>query len=144
MAIWHKLLYWIGLRPNPGPRTYEIAESLHVSIATLAKHEGRPEHDLIPDILAAGLTQYSENDKIWKKWESLTPREQEATALLCLGLTNKQIAVQMGVTAAAIKFHLRNVYSKFQVVNRSQLRRILSGWDFSAWAKSPRRYHRIG
>src|SRR5215210_2487175 len=106
MSIWHRLLYWIGLRPTPGPRKYEIAEPLQVSLKTLAQHEGRPEHDLLPDILAAGLTQYSTNDRLWKKWESLTPREQEATAFVCLGYSNGQIAFRMGITEAGVKFHL--------------------------------------
>lgn len=141
MAIWHTLLSWIGLRSNSGPRKYEIAEALQVSITTLANHEGRPEHELLPDILAAGLTQYSTNDKIWKKWESLTPREQEVTALVCLGFTNGQMAVRMGVTEAGVKFHLGNVYSKFKVKSRAKLRQKLTGWDFSGWVKPPRDFH---
>ena len=141
MSLWQRLLYWIGLRPTPGPRKYEIAEPLQVSLKTLAEHEGRPEHDLLPDILAAGLTQYSTNDRLWKKWESLTPREQEATALVCLGFTNGQIASRMGITLAGVKFHLRNVYLKFEVQNRTKLRQTLSGWDFSAWMRSPNGSH---
>jgi len=43
MSIWQRLLYLIGLRPNPGPRTYEISESLQVTLSTFAQHEGRPE-----------------------------------------------------------------------------------------------------
>ena len=74
MSIWQRLLYWIGLRPDPGPRTYEISESLQVTLSTIAKHEGRPEHELIPDLLAAGLTQYVSKDKLWNKWHSLTAR----------------------------------------------------------------------
>ena len=92
--------------------------SLHLykyPLQTLAKHEGRPEDELFPDILAAGLTQYSTNDRIWKKWEALTPREQEVTALVCLGYTNGQMAARMGITEAGVKFHLRNVYAKFEV-----------------------------
>jgi DNA-binding CsgD family transcriptional regulator len=143
MAIWDTLLYWIGLRPTPGPRTYEITESLHVSLTTLAQHEGRPEHELLPDILAAGLTQYSTKDRIWKKWESLTPREQEVTALVCLGYTNGQVAVRMGITEAGVKFHLRNVYSKFQVKNRGKLRQKLAGWDFTGWLKLSQSFHLV-
>ena len=122
MSILQKLLYWIGLRSNPGPRKYEIAESLLVSITTLARHEGRPEHELLSDIVAAGLTQYSTNDKILKNWESLTSREQEVTAWVCLGYTTGQMAAFMGVTQATVKFHLGNVYSKFEVKNRAKLR----------------------
>jgi DNA-binding CsgD family transcriptional regulator len=123
------------LRPTPGPRTYEIAEPLQVSLTTIAKHEGRPEHDLLPDILAAGLTEYVTNDRLWQKWESLTPREQEATALVCLGFTNGQMAFRMGNTEAGVKFHLRNVYSKLEVKNRNKLRQIFAGWDFSEFLR---------
>lgn len=143
MAIWHTLLYWIGLRPTPGPRTYVIPESLQVSISTLAQHEGRLEYELVPDIVAAGLTQYSTKDRIWKQWESLTPREQEATALACLGYTNGQMAVHMGITEAGVKFHLRNVYSKFQVKNRVKLSQKLAGWDFTGWLKLSQSFHLV-
>ncbi len=141
MSIWHRLMYWIGLRSDPGPRKYEVAAPLQVSLKTLAQHEGRPEDELFPDILAAGLTQYSTHDKIWKKWESLTPREQEVTALVCLGYSNGQMAARMGITEAGVKFHLRNVYAKFEVQKRSQLRQIFGGWDFSAWNGFPNGSH---
>ena len=143
MSIWQGLLNLIGLRPISGSRTYEISESLQVTLSTIAKYEGRPEHELLPDLLAAGLTQYSTNDGIWKQWESLTPREQEVTALVCLGYSNGQIAVRMGVTEAGVKFHLRNVYSKFQVKNRAKLRQKFAGWDFTAWIKFPRKSHLV-
>lgn len=133
MSIWHRFLYWIGLRSDPGPRKYEVSAPLQVSLTTLAQHEGRPEHELFPDILAAGLTQYSTQDRTWKKWESLTPREQEVTALVCLGFTNRQMAARMSITEAGVKFHLGNVYAKFKVKNRAKLRQILAGWDFSAF-----------
>ena len=141
MSILQRLLYWIGLRSDPGPRKYEVAAPLQVSLTTLAQHEDRPEHELFSDIVAAGLTHYSTNERTWKKWESLTPREQEVTAFVCLGYANGQIAVRMGITQAGVKFHLRNVYSKFEVKNRAQLRQTLAGWDFDAWLKFPNGSH---
>jgi len=144
MAIWHTLLYWIGLRPTPGPRTYVVPESLNVSMATLALHEGRPVHELFPDIVAAGLTKYSTNDRVWKQWESLSDREKEATAGVCLGLSNKQIAARMKITEGGVKFHLGKVYEKFRVKNRAKLRKKLAGWDFSGWFKLPFEAHLVG
>src|ERR671923_2155243 len=122
MSILQRLLYWIGLRSDPGPRKYEVDTPLHVSLTTLAQSEGRPVNELFPDIVAAGLTQYSTNDRIWKKWESLTPREQEVTAWVCLGYTNRQMAARLGVTEVTVKFHLGNAYSKLRVKNRAKLR----------------------
>jgi len=133
MSIWQRFLYLIGLRPKPGPRTYELTESLHTSLSTLAEHEGRPEDELIPDLLAAGLTQYYSSDKAWKQWLSLTPREKDIAALTCLGFTNRQMANKLGVTLNTIKTHVRNVLSKFDVSSKVKLRQKLNGWDFSAW-----------
>ena len=133
MSIWQRLLYWIGLRPNPGPRYFEISESLQVTLSTLAEREGRPEDEFAQELLAAGLTEYYSLDELWKKWESLTPREKEVTALVCLGCTNRQAAARMSVTSATVKFHLHNVLEKFSLESRSQLQKMLEGWDFSAW-----------
>ena len=55
MSIWRRLLNWIGLRPKSGSHTYEISESLQVTLSTIAQHEGRPVHELLPDLVAAGL-----------------------------------------------------------------------------------------
>ena len=135
MSILRSLLKKIGLRPNSGSRTYdlEVSESLHVTLSTIAKHESRPIDELLPDLVAAGLTQYQSVDELLPKWESLTLREQEVTAYICLGYANKQIAKRLGVTEAGVKFHVHNILSKFNVTNRSKLRQILGVWDFSAW-----------
>jgi len=133
MSIWQRLLYWIGLRPDPGPRTYEISESLQVTLSTIARHEGRPEDELLPDLLAAGLTQYRTVDELLPKWESLSPREQDVAALVCLGYTNNQIALRQGTSLQTIKTQMRSVLRKFGVENRHQLRMILAHWNFSAW-----------
>lgn len=134
MSIWQRFLYLIGLRPKPGPRYYQLTESLCVTLSTLAEHEGRPEDELLPDLLAAGLLQYQSTTKAWQQWLSLTPRERDVAALACLGYTNQQIAVRLGVSLNTIKTHMRNVLSKFEVRNRVKLRQKLSDWDFSAWA----------
>jgi DNA-binding CsgD family transcriptional regulator len=133
MSIWQRFLYLIGKRPKPGPHTYELNESLQVTLATLAKHEGRPEHELIPDILAAGLTQYRSIDELWPKWETLSPREQDVAALTCLGYTNRQIAARLSLSPETIKTHVRNVLFKFGVNSKAELRHILANWDFSGW-----------
>ena len=132
MSIWQRFLFLIGLRPNPGPRKYE-SEDLQVSLSTTTRHEGRPEHELIPDHLAASLDQYGSVDELWLKWESLSPREQDVAALSCLGFTNRQIAARLSLSPETIKTHVRNLLSKFGINSKSELRHILAGWDFSAW-----------
>ena len=133
MSIWERFLYLIGKRPKPGPRTYEIDESLQVTLSTLAQHEGRPEHELIPDILAAGLSQYRSLEESWPKWESLSRRECDIAALTCLGYTNRQISARLSLSPETIKTHVRNVLLKFGVKSKAELRHILACWDFSGW-----------
>jgi two-component system nitrate/nitrite response regulator NarL len=133
MSIWKRLLYLIGLRPDPGPRYYKVSESFHVTLSTLAAHAGRPETEFAQELLAAGLTHYYSLDELWKKWETLTPREREVTALICLGYTNRQAAARMSVTSETVKFHVHNILEKFGVKSRSQLQQLLSSWDWIAW-----------
>jgi DNA-binding CsgD family transcriptional regulator len=133
MSIWKRLLYWIGLRPNPGPRYFEISESLQVILSTFSEREGRPGDQFARELVAAGLTEYCSLGEFWKKWESLTPRAKEVAALVCLGHTNRQTAAYMSFTSATVKFHLHNVLEKFGLESRSQLQKMLERWGFSAW-----------
>ena len=135
MSIWDRILYLIGLRPLSTPRKYKVSESMQVTLTTLSRHEGRPEDDLIQDLLAAGLTQYYSSDDLWNKWETLSPRERDVAALVCLDRTNKEIGVQLSISPETVKTHLRNVMLKFNLRNRTELRLSLKTWDFSAWEK---------
>ena len=133
MSIWRKLLSVIGLRPISAPRKYQVSESMHVTLTTLSQHEGRPEDELIQDLLAAGLTQYYSSDVLLQQWETLSPRERDVAALACLGCTNKEIGRRLSISPETVKTHLRNVLIKFNLRTRSELKLSLQKWDFSAW-----------
>ncbi|MBM3145900.1 MAG: helix-turn-helix transcriptional regulator [Chloroflexi bacterium] len=68
-----------------------------------------------------------------EQWRSLTPRERQVTALTCLGLTNRQIALRMNITPDTVRTHLRNVQRKFGLRTKLELRNALVDWDFQAW-----------
>ena len=137
MSIWDRFLYLIGLRPTPGPRTYhfDVSESLQVTLSTLASDEGRPEDELIPDILVAGLTQYEARERLWNTWETLSPREKDVAAFVCLGYTNRQVAAHLNISPYTVKDRLSSVFRKFDVHKREDLRLLLSIWDFSEWER---------
>jgi len=137
MSIWDRFLYLIGLRPTPGPRTYhfDASESLRVTLSTLATDEGRPEDELIPDILVAGLTQYTARERLWNTWETLTAREKDVAAFACLGYTNRQIAARLNISPYTVKDRLSSVFRKFDVHKRGELRLLLSIWNFSEWER---------
>ena len=133
MSIWRRILSVIGLRPISAPRKYRVSESMQVTLNTLAQHEGRPEDELIQDLVAAGLTHYYESEDLWRKWRSLTPREQDVAALACLGFTNREIAARLNIAPDTVKSRLHNILRKFNIHKRTDLRLMLSDWDFSAW-----------
>ncbi|HER26700.1 MAG TPA: response regulator transcription factor [Rhodospirillales bacterium] len=53
-------------------------------------------------------------------FDALTAREQELLASLSEGNTNMEIAGSLGISLNTVKFHLKNLYSKLNVKNRSQ------------------------
>ena len=135
MSIWHRLLYLIGLRQTPGPRTYHlnVSDSLQVTLSTIAQDEGRPEHDLIPELLNAGLDQYTSKERLWKRWSTLSSREQDVAAFVCLGFTNRQIAARLGISPETVKDRLETALIKFNITKRTELRVLFANWDFTEW-----------
>jgi DNA-binding CsgD family transcriptional regulator len=55
----------------------------------------------------------------------MTDRETEVAHLIERGMTNAEIAAELFITPKAVEYHLRNIYAKFGVKGRQQLRRLL-------------------
>ena len=51
---------------------------------------------------------------------ALTRREREILALLCQGLTNKEIAQRLFITDVTVKAHVRSILGKFGVRSRTE------------------------
>ncbi len=51
----------------------------------------------------------------------LTPREREVAALLLQGKDAKQIAVKLTISVHTANFHIKNLYKKLGINNRSEL-----------------------
>ena len=51
---------------------------------------------------------------------SLTPREREVLALVGAGLSNKIIALRLGISEATVKAHLTRIYQQIGVTDRTQ------------------------
>lgn len=49
----------------------------------------------------------------------LTEREREILGMIVMGLTNKQLASQLGLSVHTVDAHLRHIYGKLEVHNRS-------------------------
>ncbi|ASL07433.1 regulatory protein LuxR [Mycobacterium intracellulare subsp. chimaera] len=54
-------------------------------------------------------------------WESLTPAELNVVNLVCEGLSNKDIAARLFLSARTVQAHLSHVYAKLSISSRVQL-----------------------
>lgn len=57
---------------------------------------------------------------------SLTGKEQEIMELLVRGLDNSSISKQTGIALSTTKWHLKNIYAKLGVSNRTEAIRLQS------------------
>jgi DNA-binding CsgD family transcriptional regulator len=137
MKLLNVLLRRLGLRREAEPRYYELDESLQVMLEGIAEQEQRSPEEVASHLLREGLEHRQTEDNLWQRWQSLSAREQEVAALACLGYTNKQIALRLGVSAETVKTHLRHALAKFNLRTRAELGLLLADWDFSTWERSP-------
>jgi len=54
-------------------------------------------------------------------WDSLTPTEREVVWLVTEGMSNPGIADRLFISRATVKTHLAHIFTKLDVINRSQL-----------------------
>ena len=131
-ALVRRLLDRLGLRPED-ERLFALEQALIESVHALAEREQRPADEILSDLLANGLAQRDLTQEAWQRWEGLAPREQQVTALVCLGYTNRQVAARLGISAQTVKAHVRTILIKFGLHSKGELRSRLSNWDFNAW-----------
>ena len=56
---------------------------------------------------------------------AMTDRESEVASLVERGMTNAEIGAELFITPKAVEYHLGNIYAKFGLSGRQQLRRLL-------------------
>ena len=82
--------------------------------------------ELIPAIQAVAAGQRWIPKEIAKRlasrklFEELTPRELQVLQLLVKGLANKQIGEMLTISEHTVKDHLKSVFGKLQVVDRTE------------------------
>jgi DNA-binding CsgD family transcriptional regulator len=135
MNVWERLLRDLRIRP-PATMPVYFPGDLFLAVQIRAKKEHRPEVELVEELLSDILASRQMVDERILTWESLTSRQQEIVAMLCLNYSNPKIARRLGISVNAVKRHVQKVLERFGVHDRIGLRQQLTHWDFSAWPGS--------
>lgn len=75
---------------------------------------------MTPEIARKVIGQFRGQATDQQQMESLSDREREVLEHVMHGLGNKAIADRMGVTVAAVKWHLQHIYEKLHVHSRTE------------------------
>ena len=75
---------------------------------------------LVIDPSLSSLLNLRVNQEISPLASPLTARENEVLQLLAKGMTNKAIALQLGITQHTVKFHVNAIMSKLDVQSRTE------------------------
>jgi FixJ family two-component response regulator len=68
--------------------------------------------------------QRAEIEGLRRRFDSLTPREEEVMALMVAGLLNKQIAAELGASETTVKIHRHHVMEKMGAGSLAELVRM--------------------
>jgi DNA-binding NarL/FixJ family response regulator len=132
MTLLDRLLDRLGLH-RMERRRFSLDGQLVSYLQELADHEKRTTTEVAGELLVSGAAQRSQAHENYQCWLSLSAREQEVAALICLGYTNRQIGRKLVISPQTAKAHVRNILYKFNLHSKEELRMLLANWDFSAW-----------
>ena len=114
-------------------RMYLQDEELISTIKDVAEQQKRPEEEIMTEFAKAGLNQFLTQNEMENRWASLSHREQQVVALICLGHRNYEIASILVIAPETVKTHLQRIFDKFQLRSSKELRLALKDWNFRDW-----------
>lgn len=86
------------------------------------RDEPSPEFEIFPS-----------DPAVRQAWFSLTIREREVIALVCMGHRNYEVAELLGIEYATVQTHLQNIFRKFGLRSRKEIRSALQSWPAEEW-----------
>jgi DNA-binding NarL/FixJ family response regulator len=107
------------------PRDASLSQ-LHTAILAAMRDEARCS----PKITSWLLRELRHRPDRTYMGETLTPREIQTLRLISQGLSNKEIARELGISTSTVKNHVHSVLEKLRVQSRSQAAARISNHEF--------------
>lgn len=108
-------------------------EELIAAVKIAARQQKRSEAEMIAEFTKVGLNQFLTQNELENRWSSLSHREQQVVALICLGHRNYEIANILSIAPETVKTHLQRIFDKFHLRSSKELRLALKDWNFRGW-----------
>ena len=137
MTLWQQLQAVVE-RANTSRISDGSDDDLLRSVRDLSVREGHQPDEMILILLDQAVKNRRQIDRAHRSWDALSPREKQVAALVCTGLTGRQIAAKLVVSPETVKTHVRHILRKFNLSSRRELCRLLADWDFSPWLNGER------
>lgn len=102
-----------------GAAGYLLKSSTREELLTALRHVASGHNYVQAEITGPLLAQVAGRDDA-SAGPSLSDREREVLDLVAAGRANKQIAVQLGVSEATVKTHLKSIFARLGAVNRTE------------------------
>ena len=132
MTLWQQLQTEIR-RMNANAPLGGPDDDLLRSVQDISEREGFQPEEMILILLGQAVKDRRKMDRAHRSWDALSPREKQVAALVCTGLTGRQIAARLVLSPETVKTHVRHILRKFNLSSRRELGRLLSDWDFTPW-----------
>lgn len=132
MNFWQQLLKDKQDNGNERP-AFTLAPDVLLVLQEIAEKDRRTVNEVVEELLLVAIAQRQAAEAHLLRWHTLSPREKQVTALVCLEYTNREIAAQLVISPETVKTHVRNILNKVGLHSKSDLRQALADWDFSAW-----------
>lgn len=135
MSLLDRILQYVS-RKKKGKKETRLFlkdEELIAAVKNVARQQRRSEEEMIAEFTKAGLNQFLTQNELEERWSSLSQREQQVVALVCLGHRNYEIANILGIAPETVKTHLQRIFDKFYLRSSKELRLALKDWDFRDW-----------
>jgi len=97
------------------------------------KRKGRNSRAFESGLAVAELDIFPAEAAVRQRWFSLSSREREVAALIRMGYKNYEIADILGVEYGTIQTHLQNIFRKFNLRSRGEIRHALRSWPAEEW-----------